>query len=109
MHSNFRLILWLVIGATLVASLFDVLQIHFERERLEEDLGRRAAELSQRLAENIQSFKEQSPESLQMTLERFGNSEQLMGVGLFDDTGSLLAITPGVIELGAARSVALEA
>ena len=44
-----------------------------------------------------------------MTLERFGNSEQLMGVGLFDDTGSLLAITPGVIELGAARSVALEA
>ena len=34
MHSNFRLILWLVIGATLVASLFDVLQIHFERERL---------------------------------------------------------------------------
>ena len=85
MRITFRLILSLVVGVTLVASLFDFLQVRRERERLKDELERRAVVQGESLAQSIEpSLEQESPEGLLQIAGTFGNRERLTGVAVYD-------------------------
>src|SRR3970040_2925741 len=100
MRITFRLILSLVIGVTLVASLFTFLQVRQERRRLREEVERRAIVLAESLQESVEPLLDKAPSrNLQRIVERFGNRERLSGVAAYDPNGPSLAITPGFASL----------
>jgi len=100
MRITFRLILSLVIGVTLVASLFTFLQVRQERRRLREEVERRAIVLAESLQESVEPLLDKAPSrNLQRIVERFGNRERLSGVAAYDPNGRSLAITPGLASL----------
>jgi trehalose 6-phosphate synthase len=110
MRISFRLILSLIIVVTLVALLFDVLERGLDEERQKSELGRRAAVLSESLAEAIEPLLEQDARrNLQRIVETFGNRERLIGVAVYGATGERMAATPGVAQLRNAPSVAIDA
>ena len=92
-----RLIVALFIGITLVSLAFSYNEVRTQKKGLRRDLERRAEVLGESLAGNIEPRLEKgSRRELQRIVERFGNREHLEGVAVFDTSGALLAVTPGL-------------
>jgi len=92
-----RLILSLIVGVTLVASVFSYLQVRHEEKRLKEETQRKAATLADSLQDTIAPLLEtHSEKKLQGIVTRYGNRERLSGVVIYDARGQCLAITPGL-------------
>jgi trehalose 6-phosphate synthase len=92
-----RLILSLIVGVTLAASVFSYMQVRQERQRLREETERKAAILAESLQESVEPLLETKAErKLQRIVERFGNRERLAGVAVYDSKGRPVAITPGL-------------
>jgi trehalose 6-phosphate synthase len=97
MRITLRLILSLIVGVTLVASVFSYLQVRQEERRLREETERKAAILAESLQESIEPLLDtRSSKHLQRIVERFGNRERLSGVAVYDASGRCIAITPGL-------------
>jgi trehalose 6-phosphate synthase len=95
MRVTLRLILSLVVASTAIVFISASYQARQERVRLQEELERRAAILSDTLQELAEPLIVDSKRSadLQRLVERFGNRERLAGVAVYGPDGSPLAFT----------------
>src|SRR3990172_3046272 len=98
MRITLRLIVSLVVGVTVVASLFAFFQARQEQVRLSEELERRAGILAESLQETVEPLLEKGPsKNLQRIVEKFGNRERLSGVAVYDSQGNPLTITQSLV------------
>ena len=92
MRLSIRLILFLVVGITLVTFLVARNQVRSEKSGLRADLERRAEVLAESLQEIAEPAMERgSRDQLRHIVERFGNRERLEGVVVYDKDGNVLA------------------
>jgi len=89
---SLRLILFLVVGITLVTFFISRNQVRSEKRGLRADLQRRAEILAESLQEIVEpALQKSSVPQLRRTVERYGNREQLAGVVIYDAQGKVLA------------------
>jgi len=89
---SLRLILFLVVGATLVTFVVSRNEVRAEKRGLRADLERRAEISAESLQEIVEPALERgSREQLRRIVERFGNRERLAGVVIYDPAGRVLA------------------
>lgn len=92
MKLSLRLILFLVIGITIVTFVIARNQVRAEKRGLRADLERRAEILAESLQEIVEPAVERdSRTQLRHIVDRFGNRESLAGVAVYDATGRVLA------------------
>jgi alpha,alpha-trehalose-phosphate synthase [UDP-forming] len=97
MRLSLRLIVFLVIGITLVTFFVARNQVRSEKAGLRADLQRRAEILAESLQEIVEPALERGSQSqLRRIVERFGNRERLAGVAVYDDKGKVLAESSGL-------------
>lgn len=89
-----RLIASLIVGITVVSLGFSYYEVVKEKRVLRSDLERRAEVLGESVAGNVEkSWDGGSNRGLQRLVQRFGNREHLLGVGVYDRRGNVVAIT----------------
>jgi trehalose-6-phosphate synthase len=94
---TFRLIISLIVGITLVAFVFAYLQVKEEKQRMRDDLEKRAEVLAESLEETVAPLVEKrSTKDLQRIVERFGSRERLAGIAVYASDGSPLAVSSGL-------------
>ena len=92
MRLSLRLILFLVIGITIVTFVIARNQVRAEKRGLRADLERRAEILAESLQEIVEPAVERdSRTQLRHIVDRFGNRERLAGVAVYDESGKVLA------------------
>ena len=92
MKLSLRLILFLVIGISLVTFFIARNQVRSEKRGLRADLQRRAEILAESLQEIIEPVLQRSSASrLRPIVERYANKQQLAGVVIYDNQGRVLA------------------
>ena len=97
MRTALKMVLPLIVSVAVVSGLFAWYQVRTERRLLRSDLSRRAVILGEALQESAEPLMERAPnKNLQKLVERFGEREHLKGVAVYDASGKLLAITPGI-------------
>lgn len=97
MRISFRLILSLIIGVTLVSIMFSVFQVRGEKRGRRNELVKRAEVLAESLEGNIEPLLEKGAhKNLRLIVSRFGNREQVAGIAIFDRSGNVIAMTPGL-------------
>jgi len=97
MRSHLRFILPLIASVALVSLLFAVYRTESEKRALRNDLTRHAAILAESLQESIEPLVDvQANRNLQREVEKFDHRDNLAGIAVYSDTGSVLAISPGL-------------
>ena len=92
MRLSLRLILFLVVGISLVTFFIARNQVRSEKRGLRADLQRRAEILAESLQEIIEpALQKSSPARLRPIVEHYANKQQLAGVVIYDDRGRVLA------------------
>ncbi len=100
MKITVRLIVSLVLAATLVAALSSYLQVQSDRERLTEELNVRSTILAEGMQESVQGLlNTASLARLRRFIERFENRENILGVAVYDTQGVSIAIGPALARL----------
>jgi trehalose-6-phosphate synthase len=88
MKITVKLIVSLVLVATLVISVFTYLQVQYERDRLSHELDVRADILAESLQESVKDLlKAKSTARLKRLVEKFGGRDRLIGVAVYDSIG----------------------
>jgi trehalose-6-phosphate synthase len=96
-RTTLKIVLPLIVSVATVSLLFAAYQVRTENENLRNDLSRRAEILAESFQESVEPLLEGAPEeSLQRLVEWFGHRQHLKGVAIYDATGTVLAITPGL-------------
>jgi len=84
----------LLVVVSFVALVFTINQVARESQRLETDLDRRSILLAESLRETIEpNFINNSNEYLQNIVEKFGNSERLAGLSIYDNKENIVAVS----------------
>jgi trehalose-6-phosphate synthase len=97
MRTALKMVLPLIVSVAVVSGLFASYQVRTEKRILRSDLSRRAEILGESLQESVEPLLGRAPDrNLQRLVERFGEREHLKGVAVYDETGRVLAITPGI-------------
>ena len=92
MKLSLRLILFLVVGISLVTFLVARNQVRSEKSGLRADLVHRAEVLAESLQEIVEPAMERGGrDQLRRIVERFGNRERLEGVIVYDEDGRAIA------------------
>src|SRR5450631_4868484 len=92
---SIRLIVFLIVGITLVSLASSYYEAWGEKRGLRRDLERRAEVLGESLAGNVEGeLEKDSTQDLQRIVEHFGNREHLAGLAIYGPKGNLLAVTP---------------
>ena len=92
MRLSLRLILFLVVGISLVTFFIARNQVRSEKRGLRADLQRRAEILAESLQEIVEpALQRSSPTRLRPIVERYANKQQLAGVVIYDNQGRVLA------------------
>jgi alpha,alpha-trehalose-phosphate synthase [UDP-forming] len=95
---SLRLILFLVIGITVVTFVIARNQVREEKLGLRTDLVRRAEILAESLQEIVEPAMDRgSRGQLQHIVERFGNRERLAGIAIYDASGKVLAQSSSLV------------
>ena len=98
MRLSLRLILFLVIGITLVTFFISRNQVRSEKRGLRADLERRAEILAESLQEIVEpALQKSSLPQLRRTVERYENRQQLAGVVIYDAQGKVLAESSALV------------
>ncbi|HKS67157.1 MAG TPA: trehalose-6-phosphate synthase [Candidatus Acidoferrales bacterium] len=98
MKLSLRLILFLVIGITVVTFVIARNQVRAEKRGLRSDLERRAEILAESLQEIVEPAVEKgSRVELRRIVQRFGNRERLAGVAVYNASGQVLAESASLI------------
>ena len=94
MKITIRLVVSLVLMVGLVAAGFSFYQVREERIRLTSDLERRSIILAESIQESvIPLIRADSPEKLNLLVQRFGKRERFQGIAVHDTRGQVLAST----------------
>jgi alpha,alpha-trehalose-phosphate synthase [UDP-forming] len=89
---SLRLILFLVVGISLVTFVISRNQVRSEKYGLRVDLQRRAEVLAESLQEIVEpALQRSSQPQLRRIVERYANKQQLAGVVIYDERGRVLA------------------
>jgi alpha,alpha-trehalose-phosphate synthase [UDP-forming] len=89
---SLRLILFLVVGISLVTFFISRNQVRSEKSGLRADLQRRAEVLAESLQEIVEPALQRTAQpQLRRIVERYANKQQLAGVVVYDDQGRVLA------------------
>jgi len=97
MRTALKMVLPLIVSVAVVSGLFAWYQVRTERRILRSDLARRAEILGESLQESAEPLLDHAPnKNLQKLVERFVEREHLKGVAVYDPSGKMLAITPGI-------------
>jgi trehalose-6-phosphate synthase len=97
MRTALKMVLPLIVSVAVVSGLFAWYQVRTERRILRSDLARRAEILGESLQESAEPLLDHAPnKNLQKLVERFVEREHLKGVAVYDPSGKILAITPGI-------------
>src|SRR5262249_4934226 len=97
MRTTLKLVSPLIVSVAIVSLLFAGYQVRTQRRILRSDLVHRADTLGESLQDSVESLSERGAErNAQRLVDRFGQKEHLLGVAVYDDSGSALAITPGI-------------
>lgn len=97
MRINLTIIISILLVVGLVALSFTLFQVYQERQRLQIDLERRSALISESLQEGVLAQLELGKKArLQQMADKFAKGQRLMGVAVYDLKDSLLALTPGL-------------
>ncbi len=97
MRTALKMVLPLIVSVAVVSALFAWYQVRTERRILRSDLSRRAEILGEALQESVEPLLDHAPDkNLQRLVERFGEREHLKGVAVYDASGKMLAVTPGI-------------
>ena len=97
MRITLRLVLSIVAVVSLIVLAFTLVQVKNERQRQRVEIERRASLLAESLGETIEPLLPQGhSRRLQRLVEKFGNRERLAGVAVYDEKGTLLAVTPSL-------------
>ena len=92
MRLSLRLILFLVVGISLVTFVISRNQVRSEKYGLRVDLQRRAEVLAESLQEIVEpALQRSSQPQLRRIVERYANKQQLAGVVIYDERGRVLA------------------
>ena len=91
-----RLIVSLMLGITLVSLLSSYYQVRTQKRGQRQSLERNAEVIAESLSENVEPHLSKGSRHLQRIVEKFGNREHLIGVAIYDGSGSLMAITPAL-------------
>ncbi len=105
-----RLIFSLVVGVTIVSLCSSGYEVLVGKRNLRRDLQRRAEVLGESLAGNIdRDIEKGTLQTLQRTVQRFANRENLLGLAVYDPQGHVIAVTKELEpQMSAAPSVVLE-
>ncbi len=100
MRSSLRLVLPLILSVAIVSVGFAAYQVRTEQRNLRRELERRASLLAESLQDTIEPVfeKSETANGLERTVEKFGHREHLEGIAVYDQTGKVLALTPGLGE-----------
>jgi trehalose 6-phosphate synthase len=122
---SFRLIVSLILGITLVSAGFSYYEVLGQKRALRSDLEHRAEMLGESLVGNVERSWNTGADNtgsgivpnitpnitpntvpntvpnneLQRLVQRFGNREHLLGVGIYDRQGVLVNVTPELVKL----------
>ena len=98
MRSSLRLVIPLITSVVLVSLAFAAYQVRTERRSQRRELERRASILAESLQDTIEATlaKQDTAKNLARTVEKFGHREHLIGIAVFDKSGSPMALTPGL-------------
>ena len=97
MRTTLKIVLPLIVSVASVSLLFAAYQVRSERRNLRNDLARRSEILAESLQENVERALDRGQEkNLQRLVERYGQREHLKGIAIYDASGRILAITPGL-------------
>jgi alpha,alpha-trehalose-phosphate synthase [UDP-forming] len=89
-----RLIVALIVGVTLVSLCSSGYEVFVGKRNLRHDLQRRAETLGESLAGGIEHDLEKGEvHTLQRTVQRFANRENLAGLAVYDPQGRVIAVT----------------
>ncbi|HEX3471799.1 MAG TPA: trehalose-6-phosphate synthase [Silvibacterium sp.] len=94
---SWRLIVALVIGVTLVSLASSWYEVREHKDALRSDLERNAGTLSESLASKAERYLETGDRlGLEQMVQRYSNSEHLVGIGVYSRDGSPLVVTPAL-------------
>ena len=89
-----RLIIALIVGVTLVSLCSSIYQVWISKKSMRADLQKRSEVLAESLAGNVErDLGRGMLHTLQRTVERFANRENLMGLVVYDAQGQTIAVT----------------
>ncbi len=97
MRTTLKIVLPLIVSVASVSLLFAAYQVRSEKRILRNDLSRRAEILAESLQDSVERLLDRGQEKgLQRLVERYGQREHLKGIVVYDASGMVLAITPGL-------------
>ena len=97
MRTTLKIVLPLIVSVASVSLLFAAYQVRSEKRILRNDLSRRAEILTESLQDSVERLLDRGQEKgLQRLVERYGQREHLKGIVVYDASGMVLAITPGL-------------
>ena len=89
-----RLIVALIVGVTLVSLCSSGYEVLVEKQNLRRDLQKRSETLGESLAGGVEHDLEKNEvHTLQRTVQRFANRENLAGLAVYDPQGHVIAVT----------------
>ena len=97
MRTTLKIVVPLAVSVLSVSLLYGSYQVQKERRNLRNDLSQRSAALAESLQESLETAPGRSTErALSRILERYGQREHLLGAVVYDKSGDMVAITPGL-------------
>ncbi|QHN05120.1 trehalose-6-phosphate synthase [Granulicella sp. WH15] len=91
---SLRLIVAMIIGITLVSLGSSWYEVGAEKDALRHDLERKAGTLGESLASNAESYLQTGNRAkVEEMARQYTNRDHLLGIGVYDDDGSPLAVT----------------
>ncbi len=97
MRTTLKVVLPLIVSVAAVSLLFAGYQVRTERRALRDDLSRRAEVLGESLQETIEPILDRGADrNLQRIVARFRQREHLKGFAVYDASGTVIAMTPGL-------------
>ena len=115
MRTTLKMVLPLAISVVCIFALYAAYQVRTDRRNLLSDLTSKASTRAENVQETLDSQPPRSnpAKTLQRVVEKFGQREHLVGIGLYDSAGKPIALTAGLDPLfnnrpqSAAQAIAL--
>jgi trehalose-6-phosphate synthase len=97
MRTTLKLVFPLAASVLIVSVLYGFYQIRLERRNLRNELSHHSSVLAEGLQESLEATPGRANDkNLTRFVEKYGQREHLLGVAVYDNSGKVIAITPGL-------------